>query len=72
MMDFISVPVTFGVGAYAFYKVIELFVRKRERLLLIDKLNSLENVNTTNINLSEILERVSCSKVFNPQELDLY
>ena len=53
-MDFISIPVTFGVGAYAFYKVIELFVRKRERLLLIDKLNSLENVNTTNINLSEI------------------
>ena len=67
-MDFISVPVTFGVGAYAFYKVIELFVRKRERLLLIDKLNSLENVNTTNINLSEIFGE---GKLFKNQYLTL-
>ncbi|MEZ7873764.1 MAG: hypothetical protein QMB82_09160 [Bacteroidales bacterium] len=68
MMDFISIPVTFGVGAYAFYKVIELFVRKRERLLLIDKLNSLENVNTTNINLSEIFGE---GKLFKNQYLTL-
>ncbi|MEA4867581.1 MAG: hypothetical protein EOM61_04710 [Bacteroidia bacterium] len=54
MMDFISIPATFGIGAYAFYKVIELFVRKKERLLLIEKLNTLENVNTSNINLSAI------------------
>ncbi len=67
-MDFISIPVTFGVGAYAFYKVIELFVRKRERLLLIDKLNSLENVNTTNINLSEIFGE---GKLFKNQYLTL-
>ena len=68
MMDFISIPVTFGVGAYAFYKVIELFVRKRERLLLIDKLNSLENVKTTNINLSEIFGE---GKLFKNQYLTL-
>ena len=67
-MYFISIPVTFGVGAYAFYKVIELFVRKRERLLLIDKLNSLENVNTTNINLSEIFGE---GKLFKNQYLTL-
>ena len=67
-MDFISVPVTFEVGAYAFYKVIELFVRKRGRLLLIDKLNSLENVNTTNINLSEIFGE---GKLFKNQYLTL-
>jgi hypothetical protein len=52
MMEFITVPLTFGIGAYAFYKVIELFVRKKERLMLVDKLNTLDNVNTNNINLS--------------------
>ncbi|MEN6619328.1 MAG: hypothetical protein ABFC28_07530 [Rikenellaceae bacterium] len=46
MMDFISVPVSFGIGAYAFYKVVELFVRKKERLMIVDKLSSLEGVSS--------------------------
>ena len=54
MMDFISIPVTFGIGAYAFYKLIELFVRKKERLLIIDKLSQLEKANIENLNLSNI------------------
>jgi hypothetical protein len=54
MMEFISIPVTFGIGAYAFYKLIELYVRKKERLMIIEKLNMLDNINTQNINLSNL------------------
>lgn len=58
MLEFITIPLTFGIGAYAFYKVIELFVRKKERLMLVDKLNTLDNVNTNNINLSGLFGEV--------------
>ncbi|MDX9781833.1 MAG: hypothetical protein RBT35_02505 [Bacteroidales bacterium] len=58
MMEFITIPLTFGIGAFAFYKVIELFVRKKERLMLVDKLNTLDNVNTNNINLSGLFGEV--------------
>ncbi len=61
-MDFISIPVTFGIGAYAFYKTIELFVRKKERLLLIEKMSTFENVNTSNINLSAVLGDVKTGR----------
>ncbi len=54
MMDFISVPLTVGIVAFAFYKLIELYVRKKERLLIIEKLSQLENANVENFNLSGI------------------
>ena len=68
MLEFITIPLTFGIGAYAFYKVIELFVRKKERLMLVDKLNTLDNVNTNNINLSGLFGGV---KVLQNQYLSL-
>jgi len=68
MMDFISVPVTFGIGAYAFYKLIELFVRKKERLLISEKISLLENVNTENLNLSKLFGE---EKMFKNQFLTL-
>lgn len=58
MMEFITIPLTFGIGAYAFYKVIELFVRKKERLMLIDKLDTLENINTSSFNLNGVFGEV--------------
>ena len=46
MMDFISIPVTVAVVFYGTYKLFELFVKRRERLLLIEKLadNPLLNI----------------------------
>lgn len=58
MMEFITIPLTFGIGAYAFYKVIELYVRKKERLMLIDKLDTLENINTSSFNLNGVFGEV--------------
>jgi len=68
MLDFISIPVTFGIGAYAFYKLIELYVRKKERILIIEKLNMLDNVNTQNINLSNLFGE---ERIFRNQYLAL-
>lgn len=68
MMDFISIPLTFGIGAYAFYKLIELFVRKKERLLILEKISQLENVNTENLNLSKLFGE---EKMFKNQFLSL-
>jgi hypothetical protein len=53
-MEFITVPLTFGIGVYGFYKLIELFARKKERLLIIDKLSQLEKANIESLNLSNI------------------
>jgi hypothetical protein len=54
MMEFITIPLTFGIGAYAFYKLIELFARKRERIMIIEKLSQLEKASVENLNLSNI------------------
>jgi len=37
-MDFIMVPVVCGIFVLGFYKLFELFVCKRERLLIIEKM----------------------------------
>ncbi|EKD31537.1 MAG: hypothetical protein ACD_77C00310G0017 [uncultured bacterium] len=68
MMDFISIPVTFGIGAFAFYKLIELFVRKKERLMILEKISQLENVNTENLNLARLFGE---GKMFKSQFLTL-
>lgn len=68
MMDFISIPVTFGIGAFAFYKLIELFVRKKERLMILEKISQLENVNTENLNLARLFGE---GKMFKSQFLSL-
>jgi hypothetical protein len=38
MMDFIAVPLVVGMITLGIYKLFELFVRKKERLSIIDKL----------------------------------
>lgn len=37
-MDFITVPLTTGIVFLAFYKVIELFVCRKERMTIIEKI----------------------------------
>ena len=43
MMDFILIPATIGVCIYGFYKVIELFVRRKERMMMIEKLTEIKS-----------------------------
>ena len=38
MMDFIMVPAVMGIITLGIYKLFELFVRKKERLTIIDKI----------------------------------
>ena len=38
MMDFIMVPAVIGIITLGIYKLFELFVRKKERLTIIDKI----------------------------------
>ena len=51
MMDFITVPLTFGIVTYGIYKLFELFVCKKERLMIIEKMNldSLPSVPLNNL-----------------------
>ena len=56
MMDFIMIPAIFGIVTLGFYKLFELFVCKKERLAIIEKMGErftpdmLEN----KINLSSV------------------
>jgi len=43
-MDWIMIPLNCLIVFGAIYKVVELFVRKRERLMLISKLTEISNV----------------------------
>ena len=38
MLDFIMVPAVMGIITLGIYKLFELFVRKKERLMIIDKI----------------------------------
>ncbi len=42
MLEFIFIPVIFGIVTLGVYKIVELFVRKKERLMMIEKLGDLE------------------------------
>ena len=39
MMDFISIPLVVGIICYGIYSLFELFVHKKERLMIIEKLS---------------------------------
>lgn len=54
MLDFITVPLVTGICIFGFYKLVELFVRKRERLMIIERISQFENINTNNIDFSQI------------------
>ena len=38
-MDFITIPLTFGIVTFGIYKLFELFVCKKERLIIQEKMN---------------------------------
>jgi len=38
-MDFISIPVTFGIVAFFIYKFFELLICRKERLAIVDKID---------------------------------
>lgn len=54
MLNFIAIPVITGICVYGFYKIIELFVRKKERVMIIEKIASLENVNPEKLNFPKL------------------
>ena len=50
-MDWITAPLVCAIIFGCIYKVIELFVRKRERLMIISKLTEISNVDFKGINI---------------------
>lgn len=50
-MDWITPPLVCAIIFGCIYKVIELFVRKRERLMIISKLTEISNVDFKGINI---------------------
>lgn len=52
MMDFILVPLVVGIVTLGVYKLFELFVRKKERLMLIEKFGD-------RLDLGDLKERFS-------------
>ncbi len=42
MLEFIFVPVIFGIVTLGIYRIVELFVRRKERLLMIEKFGQSE------------------------------
>lgn len=53
-MNFILIPAVLGICTFTLYKIIELGVRRRERLTLIDKLSSFSgDLNT--LDLSKLM-----------------
>ena len=49
-MDWIMIPLNCAIVFGCIYKVVELFVHKRERLMLISKITELSNVDFKGIN----------------------
>ncbi|MDL2211164.1 hypothetical protein LJB79_01105 [Bacteroides sp. OttesenSCG-928-M17] len=43
MMDFIMVPAILGIITFGIYKIFELYARRRERLMLIEKINDINS-----------------------------
>lgn len=69
-MDFITVPLTTGIVFLAFYKVIELFVCRKERMTIIEKIgdklstssltNELELFNYGGLHISFSVLKTGC------------
>lgn len=52
MMDFIMVPAIIGIVTLGIYKLFELFVRKKERLNIIEKIGDKLSPSDLNLNFS--------------------
>jgi hypothetical protein len=59
MMDFITIPLVVGMITLGIYKLFELFVRKKERLMIIEKAGEKQDLNLLQNQLSTPV------KVFN-------
>ncbi|MGF7140108.1 DUF6249 domain-containing protein [Roseimarinus sediminis] len=59
MMDFITIPLVVGMITLGIYKLFELFVRKKERLMIIEKAGEKQDLNLLQNQLSRPV------KVFN-------
>lgn len=44
MLEFIFVPVIFGIVTLGIYRIVELFVKRKERMLMIEKLGQSEEI----------------------------
>lgn len=58
-MDWITAPLVCAIIFGCIYKVVELFVHKRERLMVINKLTEISNVDFKGINLQDQGDRSS-------------
>lgn len=47
-MDFITIPLIFGIVTLGIYKLFELFVCKKERLIILEKMN-FDNANNQSV-----------------------
>ena len=63
MLDFIMVPAVVGIIVLGIYKLFELFVRKKERLIIIDKIGDKLNPDmlNTKIDFSTCIPNFSSS-----------
>ena len=62
-MDWIMIPVNCAIIFGCIYKVVELFVRKRERLMLISKITELTNIDFKGIQLYSSGNKYSALRV---------
>ena len=62
MMDFITIPLIFGIVTWGIYKLFELFVCKKERLFLLEKMN-FDNV--SNVSVKDSLKKYNTSLPFS-------
>ncbi len=49
-VNFIMAPAIVGIVFYSLYKVIELLVRRKERILMIEKIQDISSANDVNLN----------------------
>ena len=62
MMDFITVPLTFGIVTWSIYKLFELFVCKKERMTILEKMD-FDNPN--NQSVKNLLKEYNTSLPFS-------
>ena len=62
MLDFIMVPAVVGIITLGIYKLFELFVRKKERLIIIDKIGDklTPDILSGQIDFSTNIPKFSC------------
>lgn len=65
MMEFITAPLVVGMVVFGTYKLFELFVRRQERMAIIEKLSDKLEFTKAQYNLSNILGSMSYKASFS-------